>query len=384
MNSLDENSINSIFALSGSFMKVFDLEESKKPYHINILVEIWANENAHSRILGKLLLQNSEKSFEILNSFLGKLTKFNQTILKPEITSEKDRIDLLILDKDFALIIENKIHNAKDQPLQLARYIENVKTKGYRESQIFVVYLTRDERGMPENQSWRTYKDSFSKRFLPLSYKEDILPWLKDHILPNCRIKDIYLKSTVEQYIDYLEGMFNSREIDKAMNVELEKHLKKALDLTSTPEKNLSKIQTKIQELNKVRDQLSNLIKISEKDCLESWVENIKRDFPPSDFPSLKLIEKISDPDYPKVGVKFEHRGLSFSILIESYNDTIYFGIHTLYEPGLLEDVMCFVKPLLTGFKVNEWWYGRKDTTYEDGYTSLKSLIEQIIQLTKN
>ena len=43
------------------------------PYNINIIDELHADENAHSRILMKLLQFNEDKSFPILDSFLKEL-----------------------------------------------------------------------------------------------------------------------------------------------------------------------------------------------------------------------------------------------------------------------------------------------------------------------
>lgn len=382
---ITQGTFDVINELSKSFMKVYDFEKSKLPYHINILDLLWANENAHSRIFAELLKQNNGEQFELLKSFLLKRTKFNLTIVKPTITSEKGRIDLLVLDKEFALIIENKIHNAGDQRAQLARYIEKVKNKGYRESQIYVLYLTRDENKIPEDQSWRIengidYKDIFSERFIPISFKDDILPWLKDNVLPNCRIKDVYLKSTVEQYIDHLEGMFNSRKINNEMNKELENHIIKALDLKLTAEKNYSTINQKIEELNKVKDQLDKLKQLSEKECWQKWIERLT-----SDFPTLKTFDKSDDKEYPKVGVNIEHNGMSFSALIESNGDTIYYGIGRHYaSQEISEDVKNFIWPLIEGFEGTSWWYGSKNTSFENGYKRLKSLIEGVVfQLNK-
>lgn len=384
---LDIRNFESVNELTNSFMNIFDKEKKKLPYHINILDLIWANENAHSRILAELLRQNSENKYDVLESFLNYLTKINQKLtqkpINPRITSEKERIDLLILDKEFALIIENKIHDAVDQSSQLARYIEKIKSKGIKESEIYVLYLTRDGSKIPESQSWINdngidYQDIFLERFFPISFRDNILPWLKDYILPNCRIKDVYLKSTIEQYIDYLEGIFNSRQINKEMNKELENHIIKVLDLTSTPEKNHSTINKKIEELNKVKDQLDNLKQLSEKECWRKWAENLKRD-----FPNFKIFDKSDIKEFPKVGVSFENNGKHFSVLIESkINGTIYYGIGRHYSSEvILEDVRKFVKPLIEGFGEDKWWYGWKYTSFENGYSRLKSLIEEVTQL---
>lgn len=46
--------------------------------------------------------------------------------------------------------------------------------------------------------------------------------WLEEIVLPNIKIKDTYLISAIQQYIDHLKGLFQQRLIDKNMNENLE------------------------------------------------------------------------------------------------------------------------------------------------------------------
>lgn len=383
----DAIEFNTINALSDSFMKVYDLEKSKLPYHINILDLLWANENAHSRIFAELLKQNSGNRFDILTLFSKFLTTLNENFIhiphKPEITSEKGRIDLLIVDSDFALIIENKIHGAIDQDSQLSKYIEYVKTiKHINESQIYVIYLTRDGNKIIDDKSWKTkngndYKNQFSTRFFTLSYKENILPWLKKEVLPNCEIKDVYLKSTVEQYIDYLEGMFNQRKINTKMNNELRGHISNVLNLNSTPENNYLVINRKIDELNKVKDQLEKLKQLTENDCWQEWAENLRHD-----FPNLQIVDKSDAKDFPKVGIKFKCNGKFFSVLLEK-EIKIFFGICRENESDkIFADIQNIVQSKLKdGFQEGSLYYCWKHTSIENGYSRLKALIDEVIPI---
>lgn len=370
--------------LTNSFMKVHELENSKLPYHINILDVLWANENAHSRIFAKLLQQNSGNEFDVLNSFLKHLNGINSNFRyspkKPKITSESDRIDLLILDKEYAIIIENKIHDAVDQGAQLARYIERVKQKGYKEEEIYVIYLTRDNNKKPDDQSWQfnghDYKKSFAERYFSLSFKTNILPWLKNHALPNCKVKDVYLKSTIEQYIDYLEGMFNQRKIHKKMNSELQNHIKKVLELNESLEINHFKLDHKLSELVKVEDQIKYLIRSTEKDIWDEWLRRLK-----VDFPNYEYIDYRGADKYVKVGIILKYNEVKFSILIEK-EGTIYYGIGRHNStPEHSEEIKTLLRPLLGGFRESPWWYGWKDTSFQDGYYNLKSLIIEVEKL---
>lgn len=379
-NRIDFDEINE---LSKSFMSIYYIEKNKLPYHINILDLLWANENAHSRIFAELLKQNNGNKFEILHSFLCYLTTqnpdFDQRPLKPRISYENDRIDILVLDKDYAIIIENKIHDAVDQGQQIARYIEKVMKKGFKETQIYIIYLTKDGSKKPEKQSWMNqkgndYQESFHKRYFPISFKQDILPWLIDDVLPNCKLKDVYLKSTIEQYIDYIEGMFNLRKINYKMNSELQKHIKEVLELNSTPDKNYSKLVNKLSQLQKVQEQFKSMVQSTEKECWKFWLGKLK-----IDFPNLEIVDCSNKINYTKIGVIIEYNGIKFAVLLEK-DSSIYYGIarHEL-DTELNEEVKLFLKPLLIEFKPSQVWYGWKDTSFEDGYDRLKTLIHDVL-----
>lgn len=381
---IDVTNFDGVNEFISSFMKVYNLEYSKLPYHINILDLIWANENAHSRIFAKLLQQNNGNEFDVLESFLMYLNRINhdfkQNAKKPKISSESDRIDLLILDKEYALIIENKIHDAIDQGGQLARYIDRVKQKGYKEEEIFVIYLTRDDSKTPEDQSWQNnghdYKKSFAERYFSLSFKTNILPWLKNYALPNCKVKDVYLKSTMEQYIDYLEGMFNQRKIHKKMNSELQNHIKELLEINESLEINHLKLDRKLSELVKVEDQIKFLIRSTEKDIWDEWFRRLK-----VDFPNYEYIDYRGADKYVKIGVILKYNGVKFALLIEK-EGTIYYGAgrHNCTTEHR-EEIKSLLNPLLGGFRESPWWYGWKDTSFQEGYGSLKSLITEVIKL---
>lgn len=388
INQQEKNHFDNINHLCKDFMVVFDNEKQRLPYHINILDLIWANENAHSRIFTELLKQKNGNNYEILESFLNYLktikSNFDFFIEHPKITSEKDRIDLQILDKTYALIIENKIHNAVDQEAQIARYITKVNDKGIKEDGIFIVYLTRDGNKKPSDTTWKyldvDYKERFKDRFIELSFRKHILLWLKDYVLPNCRIKDIFLKSTIEQYIDYLEGMFNQRKMHKTMNEELKKHIATVLKLDSTLEENISILEKKLDEILKVEEQVKSLIEENKKKCWNEWLNRLKKDFPNYEYIDYSNTEKLR-----KVGVILNYKDLKFSVLIEEETN-IYYGIgrHNASNE-LIDDIKIFTKPLVDGFKATEWWYGWKYTSYNNGYERLKTLIKDVeIALKKN
>lgn len=205
-------------------------KEKDLPYNINVIDELHANENAHSRILCKLLqYKDSSNKYRILEDLIQYISQFegkekfaNIKIASPKIDQEQERIDLWVRDKvtGYAIIFENKVKGAVDQDAQLARYIDKTNKQGFASEKIFVVYLPNDDHE-PEEYAWildgKNYKKDFNTRYANLSFRTHILPWLKDNILPNCIIKEELLISAVRQYIDHLEGLFLMRPSQKKM-----------------------------------------------------------------------------------------------------------------------------------------------------------------------
>ena len=277
-----ENGVSELWNAIDSVSATFKQLKAKQPYHINVIDELHANENANSRILAKLFqFQNEAGQYEILQSFLNYLQNNSRSkefsrisIDNPTITQEEERIDIWICDTEYAIIMENKIYDANDQDAQLARYITKTENKGYPLVNIFVIYLPSSTYE-PSEQTWilvddkgneHNYAPEFENRYLNLSFRDHIYPWLKHDIVPNVRQKDFYLLNALNQYIDYLEGMFYLREIDKKLNMEMQELLSQKLELdkkTTLEEKHkvinqkISDIEDIVSQLKLLRDSIS-------------------------------------------------------------------------------------------------------------------------------
>lgn len=266
---MDKEELINMLELAEYYSKGKRQMEVKLPFHLNVIDELYINENGHSRILAKLLQYKSQNQhYEMLESLIDfvaenlKKDSFGSIkVVNPEITQEKERIDLWVREKgQYAIIFENKIYNAADQDAQLCRYIEKTKAYGYKDDQIYVVYLTQNE-GKPDEQSWGGYKDAFQHRYVNLSFRDHILGWLKDQVLPNVRIKESVFRSAIEQYIDYLNGLFDLRTPKNAIKMETEKIVVEKLNLNQF-ENDFDKVkvlQGKIEEVNELYNQLTNL-----------------------------------------------------------------------------------------------------------------------------
>lgn len=249
----------------------------ESPYHLNIIEELHANENAHSRILAKLFQYKYNGQYNILKSFIEYLkdnnpnTAFDKIVVhNPIITQEEERIDVWIRDDDFAMIIENKVYDAGDQEAQLSRYIDKTKQNHYDEEQIFVIYMPSFPRETSE-QTWGEYKISYQNRFAVVSFFDDVISWLEQYVLPNLTLKEIYLKSAIEQYIDYLKRYAGKYEEITSQ------HISEMLQKVCEIDKKDSNA-TKYIKLMELHSELVNCISVCEQEN-KNLFDNIKKQF---------------------------------------------------------------------------------------------------------
>lgn len=378
---MDLAKYNDIIQLCNSIKSIQEQEKKKLPYHINIIDLLWANENAHSRILAHLLEQNDNGNFEILESFCSYLSSINESfnlkISNPTISSEKYRIDILVKDKDFAIIIENKIHYATDQSEQLKRYIDNVKSLGYRNEQIYILYLTRDEWSEVADQSWGDYKEEFEDRYIKLTYRNHILPWLKNEVLPNVKIKDIYLKSALEQYIDHLEGLFSLRKIHKKMNAKLQEKISELLGLGKGLDNDVLILEERLREIDEVKNQLNIIKEDKELSFWNNIEEQLKRDF---SHHINSFIKYLAEQYHPKMGIEIPFNSKKVKLIIEKEIKTgkLYVGILKEDKKDNDEEIKNNINSFLPKSVTNKYWYGKLETSYEQAYQDLKNLIQKV------
>lgn len=274
------------------FQEAITAERLKMPYHINVIDELHINENGHSRILLKLLqFQDKMGEYVILQSLLQYIKKYTHStafsqieIRNPHLTQEEARIDLWLRDNEtgYAIIFENKVYDAVDQEEQLARYIDKTKAEGFSKDKIFVVYLSSDAHE-PGNQSWGKYREEFRERYVNLSFREDILSWLRGSVLPISSNNDnVYLYTSVVQYIDYLEGYFNLRTINKLMNMNLDNLIIKQFELGkfSTDKERIKVLQDNINDMNEVIKSMESLQERYRQSIFEEWKKKTKELFP--------------------------------------------------------------------------------------------------------
>lgn len=223
------------------FKKVFSNWSSKSSYRLNVLEQLCGNvvEDSHTNILIQIL-KCTQNENEFLKSFLrmiGALEDFcsNEplTIETQKTFSNKSRADGYIKWGNNIIIIENKVTGAPDGKMQIVNYVEGVKTE-FQEAKIWVVYLTKDghkeiDKCSYNNDKGKDIRESTNVTFSPLTYEKDIIPWLKEQVIPMVRRKDEELYASLFVYLKYLEAftgqLLESKELDEDFQKEVNRNL---------------------------------------------------------------------------------------------------------------------------------------------------------------
>lgn len=266
--------------------EICEIINRNKVYNANIITELHADENAHSRIL-RMFLQYDDGAnrYPILEKFLNipkiKCVTRDKKFVNPNFTNEQERIDVLIEDPhSFAIIIENKIKGAPDQEKQLERYIERVKGHCITLDNIYAIYLTDNgekivgERSFTEKAKENLgYKDECDMgRFIPMNYRYDILPWLEKEVLPNCIYKEELLISALKQYIDYLKCMFRITESEEQKILIMDK-LKKELGINGKSIDDVGVCFNAIERLHCVEQRIDEMRAEIIKELAETYIK---------------------------------------------------------------------------------------------------------------
>ena len=379
------------------FIKLFKLEKNKLPYHINLLDEIHANENAHSRILSKLL-QAKDSEYFLLISFLKYLgvpfsNLFSHSL---SVTCDKNRIDLRIRSQDFSIIIENKIYEAIEQERQIDRYVENEELSGHsynRKKNIFVLYLHRNENKRPSEYSFsKILEEDLEDRYMSISYQKTILPWLIEEALPNCRKKEEYLSSAIEQYIDHLKGLFHQRKNEKNMNEELKKYLFEKLEIKDkTIYEQFNILKNKENEVQEIFNYLQEL-RVEKEREKNLWILSEIKNKLINDFSDDKPRIDTEYIEYPKVIIPINSNVLpilNLTVEIDFEGKDVYFGIITDKSHIKDQRILDLFKDFyFADFNIesnnnNPNWYISKNSSFEFIYLEFKEFVIKIKELLK-
>jgi uncharacterized protein YrzB (UPF0473 family) len=187
----------------------------------------------------KLLMKKEEK---IKNHDFGEnyIVKLEESIK----IDDRGSIDILIYDDTDAIIIENKIHNARDTENQLAKYYKHV-TEIMNKNIIAIVYLPLDPNKNPLLSKYYDGYEIYSQKIkdvlvnLPVISINGQNDFVHGFLVGCCKLAEIMENSTAkvffEQYMQllkYLGGNFMALGNEKELFVELFK-TKKSISITN-------------------------------------------------------------------------------------------------------------------------------------------------------
>ena len=236
----------------------------KHDYNIFTLFHGFSDEvNLHSNFIASLLDPNGDhyKSDLFLKLFLEMcgIDDFSIDTSRATVFKEFKHIDIYISDGKKHIILENKVY-AKDQPTQIARYIETIQNKGAEEcdrvkdEDIYVLYLHPDGE-LPKENSLGGYKLSQDKtklvkgssiiKFKVIRYDKEILEWIDKCKNEVSNITD--LNVFLSQYKDVIEMIYNRyKRIDEMETANLVEIFKENYTAVSEIASNYQEARKKI------------------------------------------------------------------------------------------------------------------------------------------
>lgn len=202
-----------------NIFKVLSLEANETKLHSALIAELLNPKGSHG--LGsdplRLFLFNIDKS--IAQKFVYEKAKINVEYHLGKINdnyTSGGRVDILIEDGNFKIVIENKIY-AEDQPNQLYRYKEKL-------TPTILLYLTLNGHEA-SSSSTNNGELKINVHYNSISYKEDIRQWLES--CRNINHKNLNVNLIINQYIQTINNLtgqnMNEKDFEELTEI-IQKH----------------------------------------------------------------------------------------------------------------------------------------------------------------
>ena len=396
----EKNSIGVLLEIFGRIQKAKDNVKGKAKYRLNALLNAEPLEPAVSKILSGIFMQKTNDEYRVLKDFVKKFwgTDLAAMIKSPKIITEevvKDdkRIDILIYEKGkYAIVLENKIWDAPDQPNQLANYIDAMMESedNLNMGQIYVAFMPKTKEHVPAPQSWmsrvceQSYEEEFKNRYRLLDFKEKILPWLESSKELEELNENKYFESSRILFIDFLRRKLEIDNIDNMAQKEIEKQLREYFSSGDDAIVDAGKMLQLIYKLpkidiNEVVKQLTILRKEKTKLAMQEWLDMLKRDYP-------YAIHDDRTNAHMCVGVHVPYKEIKefFNVFIWNFQngDSISVGIAlTANGTPHRKEIEPKVKSLVRrkkGFQKGHEWLFFKYVSYEEAYPLLQELVREL------
>ena len=402
MADINIENTNLIFDLLNLYDIIQDVKEEKKkklPYRFNALIDANPLEPDVSRILAGFFMQKTKGDFRVLKDFVRTFwgADLAALIINPTISTEECvigdcRTDILIYEKGkYAIVLENKIWDAVDQPHQLANYIDAMLSSryGFGKEQVYVAYLPKTDDHEPSLNSWKSqkdggsYKEEFQDRYRLLDFAEKILPWLESSKAVQ-GINEEYFEHSRFLFIDFLKRKLDLDCIDKMEKKELEKKLKEHL-YTDDAVADAGKLLQMIDKLPRIpMDEVVNLLKVLRKErtkaAIQQWGNELE-----ADYPNYAVMNGIGGR-HMVAGVHVPYGDIHefFSVFIWNYQNKASISVViALTKEGTpyRKDIEPKVEELVRGkkgFQKGHEWLCYKFVSYEQAYPLLQELVREL------
>ena len=397
------DSIDSIIELLELYDIIQDVKEEEKkklPYRLNVLIDANPLEPDVSKMLAGFFMQKTNGDYRILKSFIKTFwgDSLAAMITNPTFSTEETvkgdyRIDILIYEKEkYAIVLENKIWDAPDQPHQLANYIDAMLSSryGFGKEQVYVAYLPKTNDHEPSLNSWKSqeggcsYKNEFEERYRLLDFTEKILPWLESSKAVQEISNNPHFEYSRFLFIDFLKRKLDLDSIDKMEQKEIEKKLREHL-YTEDAVADTGKLLQMIEKLPRIpMDEVVKRLKVLRKDrtkaAMQQWVGQLE-----SDYPNYTIMNGIGGK-HMVAGVLVPYGDIHefFSIFIWNYqNKESISVVIALTKEGspYREEIEPKVGELVRGkkgFLQGHEWLFYKYVSYEDAYPLLQELVREL------
>lgn len=396
----ETNYIRELLEIYGIILKAKENVKGKVKYHFNALLNVDPDEPKVSKILAGFFLQKTNGDYRILKDFVNRYwgSSLSSMIKSPIIITEEvvkndRRIDILVYEKDkYAIVMENKIWDASDQPNQLANYIEAMMGGSYNfnEDQIYIAYLPKIKEHLPSPNSWKregtdeSFEEEFKDRFKLIDFKEEILPWLESSKEIQKIIDNQYFENSRFLFIDFLRRKLDIDNIDNMAQKEIEKQLR---DYFSASDNDIAEADKLVQlidnlpkiDIKEVVKYLAKIRKEKTKLAMQEWLTYLQRDYPSNYFDD-------STKGHMAIGTTVSYRSISkfFSVFIWNYHyNEANSVVIVLTDEGApyREEIEPKVKNLVRGkkgfIKGNAWLY-YKFVSFEQAYPLLQELVREL------
>lgn len=303
-------------------------------YQLNIIDIIGCSEPNTSTIIANILKYSPSLVRSFTKEFIEECGFNPEWVKRPKISAENDHIDILIREREYAIIIENKLKGAKYQPNQIARYIAKMRNAGYTEKNIFIVILPIDYshsyisdmrksawRLPPDwqapkherkcvidamqcwcdtNQHEQYLNNEHCKQCKDLQGRYKVhttvihlkfAEWLTGECLQAIKEKETtlgkeetILRSAIIQFADWLNGLYRTR-INHKLFMDIVKFLEQELlteaeDKDNTPRGKWTTLNDKLKDLEELKTGIEELQRRMAQNMIKEWGQKLKEKWP--------------------------------------------------------------------------------------------------------